>query len=318
MEGRGPADYDDAASRTMTRTRIAVLYEHPEWFKPLFAELDRRGVDYEKLFLGDHHYDPSERVCSYSLIVNRVSAFPSGASHPGIVLYAKQYLAHLKTIGANVINGFFSFLVGTSKAMQLDVIGQLGLRYPRAKVIHHPDQVLRAAQALAFPIVVKPNIGGSGSGILRFDSCDELESASHEHDIDLGIDHTGLVQEYLAPRGDHIVRVEILGGDFLYAIRLPIVEHNFNYCPADGCNVGVPGLAAVSVVPPVEIIRDAKLILKASDTEVGSVEYLVNKDDDQVYYYDINPLSNFVADARRVIGFDPVERLVDYIIARAS
>ena len=25
---------------------IGVLYEHPEWFAPLFAELDRRGLPY--------------------------------------------------------------------------------------------------------------------------------------------------------------------------------------------------------------------------------------------------------------------------------
>ena len=25
---------------------IAILYEHPEWFKPLFAELERRDIPY--------------------------------------------------------------------------------------------------------------------------------------------------------------------------------------------------------------------------------------------------------------------------------
>jgi hypothetical protein len=28
--------------------RLAIFYEHPAWFTPLFAELDRRGVAYEK------------------------------------------------------------------------------------------------------------------------------------------------------------------------------------------------------------------------------------------------------------------------------
>jgi hypothetical protein len=30
-------------------------------------------------------------------------------------------------------------------------------------------------------------------------------------------------------------------------------------------------------------------------------------------YYDINALSNFVADATRVIGFDPHAKLVDFL-----
>ena len=25
---------------------LAILYEHPEWFRPLFAALDARGIDY--------------------------------------------------------------------------------------------------------------------------------------------------------------------------------------------------------------------------------------------------------------------------------
>lgn len=35
--------------------------------------------------------------------------------------------------------------------------------------------------------------------------------------------------------------------------------------------------------------------------------------DGQRYYYDINALSNFVADAPRVLGFDPFVRLADWL-----
>jgi hypothetical protein len=43
------------------------------------------------------------------------------------------------------------------------------------------------------------------------------------------------------------------------------------------------------------------------------VEYLIDDRDGQLYYYDVNALSNFVADAPRVIGFDPFARLVDWL-----
>jgi len=302
----------------MTDKPIAILYEHPEWFQPLFAELEQRKVAHEKLFIRDHTYDPTERESAYALIVNRVSAYPSGGSHPEIVLYVKQYLAHLESIGANVVNGHFSYLVGTSKAMQLDIFEQLGLGYPRARVIHHPDQAVQAADGLVFPIVVKPNIGGSGAGILKFDRPDELALAVSAQAIDLGIDHTGLVQEFLPAKGQYIVRVEILDGEFLYAIRLPVAEDSFNYCPADGCNVDNPDLAIEAYTPPDAVIQDVKRILAASRADLGSVEYLVNEVDGGVYYYDINPLSNFVADAPNIIGFDPFERFVDWLLRRAS
>jgi len=61
-----------------------------------------------------------------------------------------------------------------------------------------------------------------------------------------------------------------------------------------------------------------KRIMKAAQIEVGGVEYLINSRDGQVYYYDINALSNFVADAPNVIGFNPFPRLVDFLLARAG
>jgi predicted ATP-grasp superfamily ATP-dependent carboligase len=302
----------------MSEKPIAVLYEHPRWFEPLFAELDRRQVAYERLHVGDHLYDPSQRECPYSLVVNRVSACPSDGHRPSIVLYVQQYLAHLESIGAQVINGYRSYLVGASKAMQLDLLERLGVRYPRTRVIHHPDQAVLAAAGLTFPILLKPNIGGSGAGILKFETVEELALAVDMGTIDLGIDHVGLVQEYLPAQGDHICRVEILDGQILYGIRLPMSNDSFNYCPADGCNIDNPELAVEAFSPPTEFIEDVRQILAAASVDVGSVEYLVSARDGQAYYYDINPLSNFVTSADHVLGFDPVISFVDYILERAS
>ena len=37
----------------MTSPRpIAIYHEHPDWFRPLFAELDRRGMAYVRLDAG--------------------------------------------------------------------------------------------------------------------------------------------------------------------------------------------------------------------------------------------------------------------------
>ena len=52
--------------------------------------------------------------------------------------------------------------------------------------------------------------------------------------------------------------------------------------------------------------------------EVEGVEYLVNARDGLPYLYDVNALSNFVADAPNVIGFDPWVPFVDYLERRAA
>jgi hypothetical protein len=59
-------------------------------------------------------------------------------------------------------------------------------------------------------------------------------------------------------------------------------------------------------------------IARASKLDVGGIEYLVDDRDGKHYYYDVNALSNFVADAPNVVGFDPWPRFVDYLEERAA
>lgn len=309
--------------------RLAIYYEHPEWFKPLFAELERRGIAYDRLLAHEHAFDPAVRESPYALIVNRMSPSAFKREHTQAIFSTLPYLAYLKEIGANVLNGYDAYVYEFSKARQLSLFERLGLRYPRARVINHPSQAPAAAEGLTFPVVIKPNIGGSGAGIVRFDSAEDLRAATDGDTIDLGIDYTALVQEYLPAEGSSIVRVEVLGGEFLYAIRIALPEDDFNLCPADYCRVpenrdgladGVSWRASPieGYMPPAHVITDVQRLLAAAHIEVGGVEYLVNARDGQVYYYDVNALSNFVANAPQIIGFDPFPRLVDYLLERAG
>ncbi len=312
--------------------RLAIFYEHPEWFKPLFVELDRRGVPHDRLLAHEHHFDPTERHSPYALIVNRMSPSAHTRGHTQAIFYALQYLAYLKEIGANVLNGYDAYVYEFSKVRQLMLLERLGLRYPRARVINHPLQAPAAAEGLAFPVIIKPNIGGSGAGIQKFGTPADLQSAAAAGTINLGIDHLALVQEYLPARSESIVRVEVLNGEFLYAIRLHLKSQStFNLCPADYCDLpenkpadgladGVSGrgLLVEGYTPPSHVIETVKRIAEAAHIEVGGVEYLINDRNGAIYYYDVNALSNFVADAPNVVGFDPFPRLVDFLLARAG
>ncbi len=313
--------------------RMAIFYEHPEWFKPLFAELDQRDIPYDRQLAHEHHFDPSERHSPYGLIVNRMSPSAHIRRHSQALFYTLQYMAYLKDIGANVLNGYDSYVYEFSKAQQLNLFERLGARYPRAGVINHPSQASKV-EGLTYPVIVKPNIGGSGAGIREFSTPDELGSAAAAGEIDLGIDQLALVQEYLPARGNSIVRVEILNGEFLYAIRLHLQsEMTFNLCPADYCELpsqeneeaegladGISGrgLLVEGYTPPPDVIDMVKRITKAAHIEVGGLEYLVNDKDGEVYYYDINALSNFVSDAPNIVGFDPFPLLVDFLLARSG
>jgi len=304
---------------------IAVLYEHPEWFKPLFAELDRRDVPYVTLHAVDHVYDPDERQTPYALVVNRMSPSAWMRGHREAIFHTLRYLEHLDDIGARVLNGAEAIRFELSKAAQYSLMARLGLRHPATRVLSRPQQALTAAAELKFPVLIKPNIGGSGAGIQSFSTMDELVDAVRDGGIDFGIDHVGLLQEHLPAQDDAIVRIEIVGGEFLYAIRLLLTPGTFNLCPADYCELpgiadGVSGrgLPVEAYRPSSGIIDDARRLVAAAGMDVGGVEYLVNARDGEPYFYDVNALSNFVADAPNVIGFNPYVNLVDLIVERAE
>jgi hypothetical protein len=300
---------------------VAILYEHPLWFEPLFAELERRGVPYERVHAERHTFDPSERESPYSLVVNRMSPSAGTRGHAGAIFHVRDYLAYLEGIGAKVLNGSGPYGYELSKARQCALFARLGIRFPRTRVVNDRAAAVAAAASLRFPVLVKPNVGGSGAGIVSFDSLDELEAA----ELDFGLDGTGLVQERIPARDESIVRVEILGGELLYAIRILLVPGSFNLCPADYCELpgvadGVSGrgLPIESFDPPAGVVADAKRIASAAGMDVCGIEYVVDERDGLPYFYDLNALSNFVADAPNVIGFDPFVNLVDLIVELAG
>src|SRR5919204_5140592 len=156
---------------------IGVLYEHPEWFRPLFAELARRGLPHEGILAHEHRYDPSAADSAYSLVVNRVSPSSYLRGHTAAIFHALQYLSHLEGISVPIVNGTRAYQIELSKARQLSLLASLGLPHPRSRVVNHVSQLEPAARELEYPLIVKPNIGGSGALMRRFDSAAELRQA---------------------------------------------------------------------------------------------------------------------------------------------
>lgn len=312
---------------------IAVLYEHPEWFAPLFAALKRRHLEYVEIDAASLAWDPA-RPPEFSLLVNRMSPSAYLRGHGHAIHAALHYLEFIESSGVPLVNGPAAYRLEISKAAQLSLLDRLGFRYPRARVINDPRHAVAAADGLRFPVVVKPNIGGSGARIQRFDSRQHLARAAADGAVDLGIDDTALVQEFLPARGGAITRIELLDGEPLYAIRItPPAGFGFNLCPADICRdegqpaAGAPVQGLCATRPAMEItaadvpgavLDAARAIAITAGLDVCGIEYLVDDRDGQAYFYDINALSNFVTDAPRIVGFDPFERFVDYLEMRLS
>src|SRR5579862_8238954 len=108
---------------------FAIYYEHPDWFRPLFAELERRDIPFVRLDARRHSYDvgAGRAACDYALVFNRMSpsAYLRGGGNS--LFYTLSFLAHLERLGLRVINGHTAYTYETSKALQLELLERLGL-----------------------------------------------------------------------------------------------------------------------------------------------------------------------------------------------
>jgi glutathione synthase/RimK-type ligase-like ATP-grasp enzyme len=212
-----------------------------------------------------------------------------------------------------VINGPEVMAIDTSKARQLSLIASLGLAIPETRVVHRIADLEAAAATLTFPLVVKANIGGSGAGIMRYESMDQLRASVTDKFLPTSVDGVLLVQDYVPARGGTITRIETLDRSYLYALDIA-GGGAFDLCPADACQIPGAPIPMVSTDPGPELRAAAEAIARTAGLDIGGIEVMIDDRDGVPRFYDINALSNFVAKPLDVLGWDPHDRLVDYLI----
>jgi hypothetical protein len=294
---------------------LAILFEHPSWFEPLFAALDRRGVAYSRVGLSDHSFDPAQASPPAPVVLSRVamSGFLREPEHG--IFYAAALLDSLGARRREVVNGSPHDRDRLLQGPPALPDRSARPRNPRTRIVHRARDLLTAADGMAFPLLVKANIGGSGAGITRYASREELEQSVADGRVPDSVDKVLLLQDYVPARGGTITRIETLGGRFLYALEVESRPDSFDLCP---------GRRLPRAARP-RRHRDARgdararpssaaeQIAQAAELDVGGVELVVDDRDGLPRFYDINALSNFVARPLEVLGWDPHERLVDYL-----
>jgi glutathione synthase/RimK-type ligase-like ATP-grasp enzyme len=312
-----------------TSPDLIVLHEHPEWQKPLFAALERRGVSFAAFDLTRAAFsnDDAPRAALY---FNQASPSAYLRGHTRAVPLALAYMRSLDLLGARVLNGADVFALELSKSAQATLLRTLGIDCPRSITFNDVEALRPFAGALQWPAVLKPDQGGSGARIQVVESLDEV-AAIFRRDPNVWLpDNLFLLQEYLSHDPEQgIVRLEFLGGELLYAMRVK-THGRFNLCPSPVCNpdegdglcsvpeapVDAPPVefAAFPEVPP-DAVRTATRIVEAARLDVGGIEYLETADGRRVFY-DINANSNLRPSVAAAFGFDPFERVVDYLVSQ--
>jgi hypothetical protein len=310
------------------RADLAVLFEHPEWQKPLFQALERRGIRYAPVDLKKAAFSDTDAPLA-PLYFNQASPSAYVRGNTRAVPYVLAYMRALQIRGVRVLNGADAFALEISKTAQAALLRSLGVPAPRVWTFNDLDAIRARAHELRFPVLLKPEQGGSGARIMFVESFAHLESLLTQRPEYWLPDNLLLLQEYIpTDPAKGIVRMDFLGGELLYAMR--VISHGrFNLCPAPVCNPedGAAGVCEVpaeqSAAPPVEFypypevpsqaVALGKRIIAAGKLDVGGVEYL-ETEDGRLMFYDINANSNLRPSIGQAFGFDPFERVVDFLV----
>jgi hypothetical protein len=310
----------------MTSLPIVVLYENEDWLPPLEAALAAEGLAYrlQKVWRGrlDLDREPDEAI-----YLNRMSPSSHTRGHLESVDLMGEMLAWLEHHGRRVVNGARAFELEVSKVKQDLALRRYGIHTPRTVMAVGREALLEAAADFDGPFITKHNQGGKGLGIQLFESADQLADHVDSESFDPGPRGQMLVQQYIEPREPFITRVELVAGEFVYAMRSDTSE-GFELCPADACEVPsaapevcpVDGAAKFSLSPlgaDDPLVAKYRSLCEGEQIEIAGIEF-VEGADGQRYTYDINTTTNYNSAVGEQAGVDGMRVIARYLRGMAS
>jgi hypothetical protein len=279
--------------------KVHVIHENPQWWPPFAAAFAAEGVEYEQWLLGDGVLDLAEAPPP-GVFWSRMSASAHTRGHPFAKDHTRAVLCWLEAHGRRVVNGRRVLELEMSKVDQLTSLRAAGIEVPRTVAVAGSDELLTAAAKLPAPFVVKPNQGGKGLGVRRFDGVDELAEWLRADDHDVPVDGITLLQEYLPSARPYITRVEIVAGELVYAIAADTARGGFQLCPADACAAdGGAGLFTLREGFDHPIVGRYLGYARRTGLEVAGFEF-IETPDGRLVTYDVNTNTNYNAEVEAV------------------
>ena len=273
---------DDTTSEEPRLAELRVLFDNAEWTSAIRNALADR-IETDSFHISEYresHPTPLLNLVSCSGID------PQGRKN------ALQILESAEQSGATTINGSKGFRTGTDRALQLQVLSEVGCTVPQWTTTSAPLD-------FPFPALWKPTLGGSGKGIERIPTAGDAAK---------WLERDGILQEDLQSDDSYLYRVEVLGGKVLYAIRTAIDGSGFNYCPGHGCSIDGRPREPLQIDVDSDIEALSVAAIDASGLEFGSVEYLLVNS--EPHFIDLNHYSNYRTSG---LSIDPVSMFVERV-----
>ncbi len=282
------------------RLKIGVLYSRvrveEKW---IFAAMERRGIDYERLDDRAISFDLEnpEPWRAFDAVLERSISYTSG-------LYA---LRLLNSFGVPTVNTALVAEICGDKLTTSAMLAKAGVPQPRNVVAFTPEAALDAIEAFGYPVVLKPVVGSWGRLLAKVNDRDAAEAVL-EHKSTLGsVQHSVFyIQEFIKKPGRDIRAIVI--GDRVLTAMYRKSEHWITNTARGGEGELCP------ITPEIE-----EMCLKATAAVGGGVlavdliehterGYLVNEINHTMEFHTMQPVS----------GIDIAGEIVEYTVKAAK
>lgn len=311
---------------------VHVIHENAEWSAPLFASLDKIGATHADWHMGDFALDMTATPPS-GVFYNRMSASSHTRGHRYAPEMTAGLLHWLEAVGSHILNGSRAINLEINKMAQYAALSRVGLDAPHTIACHTADQITAAFNVFAGqPVITKHNRAGKGLGVKLFRDQDALADYVQGADFDPSVDGITLLQRYVEAPAPFITRIEFIGREFLYAVRVDTSD-GFELCPADVCaldaNICMADSNGENAQPhKFDIIADfessamgqyllpkMERLMHQAGLDVAAFEFIVDGDG-KPYVYDINTNTNYNSDAEQRAGISAMDKLAQYLQAQ--
>ncbi len=278
------------------RYRIAVLYSRlrveEKW---IFAALERRGVDYERLDDREIYFELQNPQFwqSFDAVLERSISYYSG-------LYALRTLEGwgIPTVNTARVAEICGDKWNTSVALE-----RAGVPQPRVHLAFSVEAALQAIEEIGYPVVLKPVVGSWGRMLAKINDREAAE-AILEHRATLGSAQQNVyyIQEYIPKPGRDIRAIMV--GDRVLAAIYRNAEHWITNTARGGQGTLCP------ITPEIE-----ELCLRASAAVGGGVlgVDLVEHPERGLLVNEVNHTTEFHT-AQPLSGVDIADEIVAYTL----
>ena len=214
-------------------------------------------------------------------------------------------LRHLEKLGVKSVNPSWSIEATKDKLYAHQIFAEKGIPTPKTMLVKHPVNANLVEKEIGFPAVVKIMAGSYGKGVYQVTSKSRFQDfIDFAHGINT--DEAIIVQEYIDGRPGEDVRVLVVGGKILGAMRRSAKDGSFK------ANITRGGVGEAFPLTP-EIEEIALNVTRSLDLDVCGVDLLFGKDGFLVC--EANSAPGFEG-FEKATGVDVAKAIIDYALSK--